>query len=100
LEELTKKVEVEIEEEEPVGFATTRKIPPVVVQQEVNETVDEFLKPKENFGKHPIFSLDSSSNNNFQEKNTSPNQEEKAGFARSSKYSKRTQPDSSQNTTK
>ncbi|MDR1269543.1 MAG: hypothetical protein LBK82_08465 [Planctomycetaceae bacterium] len=98
LEELTKKIE--IEEEEPVGFATPRKIPPVVAQQEVNETVDEFLKPKENFGKHPIFSLDSSPNNNFQEKNTSPDQEEKAGFARSSKYSKKTQSDSSQNTTK
>jgi Tfp pilus assembly protein PilF len=99
---LTEETEMIEEEEEPVGFATTRKIPPAVVQREVNGTVDDFLKPKENFGKHPIFSMDSSLENDMQEKNVSQNQEpeEDAGFARSSKYSKKTQSDSSQSTAK
>ncbi|MDR3197899.1 MAG: hypothetical protein LBU34_08540 [Planctomycetaceae bacterium] len=84
------------DENEPIGFATTRKVPSAVVLREVNDTVDEFLKPKENFGKHPIFSLDASSKNNFQEENTLQDQEEETGFARSGKYSKKTQQDTQQ----
>ncbi|MDR2116887.1 MAG: hypothetical protein LBP87_10965, partial [Planctomycetaceae bacterium] len=107
LPELTELAEI-TDDEEPIGFATTRKIPPVTVLREVSNTVNEFLKPKENFGKHPIFSLDSSSQNNFQEENTLlenslqentlQNQDEETGFARSSKYSKKPQQNYSPNT--
>jgi tetratricopeptide (TPR) repeat protein len=104
-EKLPKETEIkktEIIEEEPIGFATTRKAPSIVVQRERSGKVDEFLKPRENFGKHPIFSMDSSLKNETQEKDVSQNQEqeENAGFARSIKYSKKTQPNSYQNTTK
>ncbi|MDR2704740.1 MAG: tetratricopeptide repeat protein [Planctomycetaceae bacterium] len=103
-EELSEETEmIEEEEEEPIGFATTRKTSSIVVQRDVGGALEEFLKPRENFGKHPIFSMDSSSlRNSTSEKNVSQNQEqdEEAGFARSIKYSKKTQPDSPKNSNK
>ncbi|MDR0609198.1 MAG: hypothetical protein LBG58_03735 [Planctomycetaceae bacterium] len=100
--ELAEETEM-IAEDEPVGFASTRKVSSFIVSREVSGTVDDFLKPKENFGKHPIFSLDSSSlKNDPPEKNELQNQEteENVGFARSGKYSKKTQQDSSKNAVK
>ncbi|MDR0704503.1 MAG: hypothetical protein LBF88_05885 [Planctomycetaceae bacterium] len=101
-EELPEETEIIEEEDEPIGFAATRKVPSVVVQRKVIGTADEFLKPKENFSKHPIFSMNSSLKNDTREKDVSKNQEqeEEIGFARSSKYSKKTQQDSSGNTAK
>jgi hypothetical protein len=82
------------ENEEPIGFARTRQVPPAVIQRkvEVNETVDEFLKPRENFGEHPIFST--SSKDVSQEEEAKEGEE--AGFARSGRYSKKTQQQSSE----
>jgi hypothetical protein len=101
-EELTSETKILEGNKESIGFATTRKHPSVVVQHEENGAVDDFLKLKESFNKHPIFSIDSSFEKNTWGKKVSKNQEpeEGTGFARSSKYSKKTQQDSFKNNTK
>jgi hypothetical protein len=65
-------------EDSTVGLAMTRKKNPVTPLHGINQSINEFLKPHEDFNRNPIFSSETSGVSV---------KEEEVGFARSGNYS-------------